>query len=222
MVTRTEIDSIFYHREMVGGMVKDFKARFNIEAVIGISGGSNVKDELASAVISDLLLGLNDKKIAILSGGTDSGVAKVATTIARRFNLPTVGVFPREGKKYVLLDMLDLAIESLPPSYGIAGWGTETPTYVELLNGMMVIEGEYGTLVEVGTALIINKRRIKKNEPIIYLCPIAGTGKTADLIETLPAVEVKGYFLPSYCLPEKKVDNGIDAARFFRRKLFES
>ncbi|MFH0936965.1 MAG: hypothetical protein V1808_01580 [Candidatus Daviesbacteria bacterium] len=218
----TEIDSISQHLEMVEDAVKDFKARFGIEAVIGISGGSNVKDELASAIILDLLCGLKDRKIAILSGGTDSGVAKVATTIAREFNLPTVGVFPREGKKYVLLDILDLAIESLPPSYGRAGWGTETPTYVELLNGMAVIEGEFGTLVEVGTVLSTNKKRIKDSKSIIYLCPIEGTGKTADIVRILPIVEVQGYYLPSYCLPEEKVDNGIDAARFFRRKLFES
>lgn len=217
-----ETDSLSDHVKMIGDAVGEFKSRFGIDAVIGISGGSNVPDEVSSAIISDLLNGLKGRKIAVLSGGTDSGVTKVATTLARECNLPTMGVFPREGRKYVLLDMLDLAIEALPPSFGRAGWGTETPTYVELLSGLTVIEGEFGTLVEVGTALCSNKKRIKDNKPIIYLCPIEGTGKTADMVRTFPVVEVRGFSLPSCCLPEEKVDNGIDAARFFSSKLFAS
>jgi len=214
---------IFSHREKTKWAVANFRARFDIEAVIGISGGADERNvEQTTVIILDFLSNLRDRRVAIVSGGTSGGIPELATVIAKQLNLPTVGVFPRDGRKSALLDQLDLAIESLPPSLGKAGFGTETPTFIDILHGMIIIGGEFGTLVEVATALKINKDRLRKELPIIYLCPIQGTGGIADIVRVLPVIKIRDNYLPKDCLPEEDVYTGIDAARFLRRKLFEN
>lgn len=209
--------SVVCCREQTAQAVKNFYTHFGIKVMIGICGGSDEQDlGKTSGIISELLLGLKDHKIAILTGGTKGGIPELAVTIAKEFCVPTVGVFPQDGRKYALLDKLDLAIESLPPSIGKAGFGTETPTFVQLLHGLIVIGGEFGTLVEAATVLKNNKDRLRKNLPVIYVCPMKGTGGVADIIRNLPAIDKV-----IACLPEEDIYNGADAARFLRKKLFE-
>lgn len=214
-------DSISFRREEALDLIGEFRARYGIENIIGICGGADEKNiGSTSGIIFDLLVNLKDLKIAIASGGTSGGIPELATTIARSSGIPTIGIYPSEGKKYALLKSLDLAIETIPPTLGKAGFGTETPSLIEILHGMVVIGGEFGTLVEVATTIKINKDRLKKELPVIYLCPIQGTGGIADLIRRLPICKVGSANLPEYCLPEEEIYSGADAARFLRSKLY--
>lgn len=207
--------NISYHRSLVENGLTEFLTANNLKFLIGVSGGA---DEVhlghTQNIVSGFLAELRNVKIGILTGGTQGGIPELATTIAKDYSIPTVGVFPRDGRKYALWDKLDLVIETLPPSFGSAGFGTETPTYVELINGLVVIGGEFGTLVEVATVLKNNKSRLKKGRPLIYLCPIKGTGGMAEIIDTLPAIKIV-----RESLPEQEVISGEAAARFLRRKL---
>lgn len=209
-----ESGSLAYHQRVFTEALKEFCDLNRIRNLIAISGGSDNHEEAITAIISDLLKGLKDTQTGILSGGTEGGVPEIATRLARDFSFPTVGVFPRDCRKYVLLNELDFAIESLPPLYGKAGFGTETPTFIAIAKGMTVIGGEFGTLVEVASVLKNNKSRLRKGEEPIYLCPIKGLGGVAELIDTLPGIEQV-----SAALPEISIYSGQAAAHFFRDKL---
>lgn len=226
-MNRTEIFqdpdiSIENHRKLVENATRDLLIKNNLKAILAVSGGADDLPEeqmehLANTV-KDLIVHAKDLPIAILTGGTNSGVPEVGITVARSLSIPTIGVFPPGGRQYALLEDLDLAIETFPPSIGKAGFGTETPSFVNLAHGIAIVNGSFGTMTEVVTAFKVNKSRYTKGQEPIYVCPIQGTGGVADIIsgaiQTMDDYEkVKG------CLPEYKVTNGIEAANFFRAKL---
>lgn len=207
-------ESLAYHLQAFRETLNKFCYLNMIRSLIAISGGADNHDEAVTALISDFLTGLRGTQVGILSGGTAGGVPEIATNLAREFSFPTVGVFPRDGRKHALLDKLDFAIEALPPLYGKAGFGTETPTFIAIARGMTVIGGEFGTLAEVASVLKSNKSRLRRGEEPIYLCPIKGLGGVAELIDTLPGIEQV-----SSALPEMSIYSGRAAAHFFRDKL---
>lgn len=209
-----ESASIADLRKATNDILGKFYVLSGIRCLIAISGGSDNHDEAVTVIISELLTGLKDTRVGVLSGGTEGGIPEIATKLARDFSFPTVGVFPKDGRKYALLDKLDFAIEALPPLYGKAGFGTETPTFIAIASGMTVIGGEFGTLAEVASVLKNNKSRLKKGEEPVYLCPIRGLGGVAELIGTFPRIEQM-----SSALPEAPIYNGRAAASFFKDKL---
>lgn len=81
--------------------------------------------------------------------------------MAKRLDVPTIGVFPKQGRKYALLGALDIAIETSPPDIGDGIFGTEAPTFVNILDGATIIGGSYGTLTEVSTILKTNAKRAR-------------------------------------------------------------
>lgn len=210
---RPESASIADLRKAAENTMDNFYALNGIRCLIAISGGADNQGEAVTAIISELFKDLKDTRIGILSGGTEGGVPEIATKLAREFSFPTVGVFPRDGRKYALPE-LDFAIEALPPLYGKAGFGTETPTFIAIANGMAVIGGEFGTLAEVASVLKSNKSRLKKGEEPVYLCPIRGLGGVAELFETFPGIAQM-----FSALPAAPVYSGRAAASFFRDKL---
>jgi predicted Rossmann-fold nucleotide-binding protein len=203
------------HRKQVYQEVADFKDRYGVEAIIGICGGSeNIGENKARVLLSGLAGVLSDRNVAILTGGTNDGIPKWGIQAAREFGIPTIGVYPLDGKKYALQEGIDLTIEPLPPSYGDASFGSETATLVGLANGLTVIGGEFGTLVEVATAFKDNKRLIQKGKVPTYVCPITGTGGIADSIGRFPSIEKVAESLPA-----NAIYTGESAGLFLIEKL---
>lgn len=86
-----------------------------------------------------------------------------------------------------------------------------------MLDGAMIIGGEYGTLTEAATILKVNTKRVRNRlrgqsvKHPIYLVPIAGSGGAADIVyDTMRAIDCD----TGYCIPNYPIDNGSDAADF--------
>ena len=118
--------------------------------------------------------------IAVLCGGTEWGVPKIAAEMAKKFNLPVIGVYPERGKKYALED-LDLSIE-IAPRYKNSEWGDESEVLVKLSDAVIIIGGSFGTQIEYSHAMKINEGRIKYGLEPIYLIPILGVGGWSENI----------------------------------------
>ena len=214
------------HRIELMQRVKDTLAQNAISFVLGITGDGG--DELlgkAEIAIGEFMDEIKGKGYAILTGGTEGGIPQLGVELAKENNIPRIGVFPKQGRKYALLDDLDLAIEATLPDIGDGNFGTETPSFVNLLDGATVIGGSYGTLVEAVTMLKVNTKRIKDKEKgkddtrnPIFLAPIRGTGGVADHMYEVSKVFQRG---AEQCLPgeHESILTGADAAKFLRRKL---
>ncbi len=213
-----------YRAELVQ-KVRETLAHNAIRFVLGITGdGGDDHLREAEAAVDGFVEGVRGQGYAILTGGTEGGIPQLGVEVAQKYGVPTIGVFPRQGNKYALFDDLDLAVETTQPDIGDGSFGTETPSFVNLLDGAAVIGGSYGTLVEASTILKVNTKRISDKEKgkdtpePIFLAPIIGTGGAADHIYEVARVFARG---AEQCLPEvdEPVMTGADAARFLRRKL---
>lgn len=203
------------HRKQIYQAVADFKKEFAVDEIIGICGGSeNIGQEHAEGIIRGLATSLQNRNVAVLTGGTKGGIPMWGVEIATDYGLPTIGVYPPDGKKYSLKQGLDLAVETMPPSYGDATFGTETAALIALSNAFAIIGGEFGTLGEVAFALKNNNRLIEKGQNPKYICPISDTGGVADGIRNLPSIEKV-----LACLPNRPVYTGEQAGLFFIEKL---
>ena len=214
------------HRIELMQRVKDTLAQNAINCVLGITGdGDDALMGKAETVIGEFMDEIKGKGYAILTGGTEGGIPQLGVELAKENNIPRIGVFPKQGRKYALMDDLDLAIEATLPDIGDGNFGTETPSFVNLLDGATVIGGSYGTLVEATTMLKVNTKRIKDKEQSkddirdpIFLAPILGTGGAADHLYEVAKVFQRG---AEQCLPAENESllTGVDAAKFLRRKL---
>ncbi|MEO8581974.1 MAG: hypothetical protein ABI425_05390 [Patescibacteria group bacterium] len=206
-------ESIEAHLEQVRQALAEFRDKFAVSFIVSISGGAEEHNTTyAHDVISQLIVGLKNSSCAILTGGTQGGIPELGTRIAREHKLSTIAVFPPKAKKYVLFNELDLPIETLPPSVGPAGFGSETPSFAQLPDYAVFIGGSYGTLAEVSTMMKVNTKRKKDNVEPIYIVPIAGSEGVAALIPLLVQLN------PSlaFCLPEFELTTGAAAAEFIK------
>lgn len=204
------------HRVAVKQKLAEFKKQQGVHFIVSISGGAEEGNLLAAqTIIEEAVTLLRDLHITVLTGGTRGGIPELGIRVAKRLDIPTVGVYPPRAKKYVLFELLDLTIECLPPSYGEASFGTETPTFAQLPDASIIIGGSYGTLAEVATMLKTNSRRAKKGIRPVYLCPISNTGGVADLFPTLLTLSSDTREWTSTA----PVYTGIEAAGFIKGKL---
>lgn len=211
-------------------LYEDIKERLASQAIryiIGISGSSEAdKADQTEAVLEDFIYQFSGKDCAILTGGTEGGIPQASVDIAKKFDVPTIGVFPKQGRYYTLRSSLDLMIETSPPDIGDGLFGTETPAFVNMLDGALVVGGGCGTLAETCTILKISDKRIRdklrgvegvKNP--VYLVSLAGSGGAADLATTL--IKDFGQYTELYT-PESPISSGNTAARFMLEKLKSS
>lgn len=206
-------DSVDGHLERVQQALAEFRDKFAISFIVSISGGADERGgSRVHNVLEELILGLRDTSAAILTGGTKGGIPEMGIKIAKAHGLPTIGVFPPKGRKYALLDQLDLPIETLPPSVGPATFGSETPTFAQLPDYAVFYGGSFGTLVEASTMMKINAKRHRDGVEPIYLVPILGSEGVADLIPLLIQLNPD----LAYCLPSLNVQSGGEAAKFIK------
>ena len=187
-----------------------------VKKIIAFSGGSS--EALESKVLEIVEQSMNELKglpLAILTGGTKWGLPKYATQLAKKYGLPTIGVYPTRGVKYVLND-LDFAVE-VDSRYGESEWGDETEIFAKLVDAVEVIGGGAGTLIELSHIFKINDRKLNKNLEPIYIAPVilSGLKSAADIAYDFPVGEHHKIVLPQ----NKIVDNGQTAAKFLIEKL---
>ncbi len=197
----------------IGKMVEKFKSEKGIKKIIAFSGGSEDKAEAVEEIITEIVIGLVDLPIAILTGGTKWGVPKTATNVARASGLSVIGVYPERGEKYVLPD-LDLAIKIFP-RYKESEWGDESEVFVKLSDAVVMLGGSFGTQIEYSHLMKMNERLVKNNTMPVYLVPVSGIGGWSQMIYDLPMTEDA-----KSCLPASPIGNGQEVVAFLKAKLF--
>jgi predicted Rossmann-fold nucleotide-binding protein len=213
--------------------VTDFLKKHGIRKVIGFSGSVDIrledflegdplqqqykdfKNAFHKRIIVDILKLLKGYNIAVLTGGTKGGIPELAATEAKTLGLKTIGVYPRTGKKYCLDNsIIDLSI-CVEPLIGESRWGDEGAVWTTLVDAMIVINGQAGTLTECAHIQKINEALIKNGSLPKYIIPIYGTGGIADQLPYLWAKpEIK-----NKCMPLERIYSGKQAADFIIENL---
>ena len=201
-------------------------ASLAVRYVVGMSGDADPdKQILTQDIIEEFATHFIGGNYAILTGGTEGGVPQMGVETAKRLGIPTIGVFPKQGTKYTLLSQLDLAIETSPPDIGDGTFGTETPAFVNMLDGATVIGGGYGTLTEISTILKTNTKRARDRsrglpdtQDPIYFAPITSTGGAAASVYNLTH-NLGGDMETSLGMPISPATDGHDAAKFIYDRL---
>ncbi len=219
-------DSYYAHetyREELRLRSRQFLQDNSITHVIGMSGDADGDKNTTERIVEEFIETMQSGSVAILSGGTDGGVPELATRTAKRLGVPTIGVYPQQGRKYALLDNLDFVIETTPPDIGEGVFGTETPTFVNMLDAATIIGGSYGTLIEVTTMFKANIKRFKEIDTSpgsdvrpIFIAPISGTGGAADHTYHIAHVFGRG---AERSLPNGPVYDGQAAGHFLLHSL---
>jgi len=185
--------------------------RQGIEKVIGFLGGSDVNSGLEC--VDQSLDVLKDYSVAVLTGGTSWGLPEYASIAARKAGIPVIGVYPERRKKYVSKN-LDFAIE-VEGKFGDSEWGDSTEVLVKIPQGVEIISGGMGTLIEAAYIFKINEGRIKNETSPIYVAPISGFKGVSE--------QIQGFDIPEevrrICLPDARIFNGFDAAGFLVDKI---
>jgi len=188
-----------------------------IQKIIAFSGGSE-SGESAEKVAEESLNFLKDYPIAIVNGGTAWGLSKYITDLAKKWNIPVIGIYPTRGTKYAIKN-IDFAIE-VEPIFGESEWGDATEIFTKLPHGVEVIEGGLGTAIEFAYFMKINEGRVHYHKEPIYLVPI----RSAPLPD-LSNVSNLAHFFPvkqeviKASMPDFDVYNGRNAAEYLVKKL---
>jgi hypothetical protein len=223
-------------KEDYASKVASFMREQGIHKVIGFSGGADDKlqsiqkdddlqlkyvafrNTLHDRLISDALKHFRNHRIAILTGGTEGGIPELATKKAKEYGFKTIGVFPRRGKKYALnSSLLDLSI-CVDPMIGESRWGDEGSTWTSLIDGMIVIGGNAGTLTECAHIQKINESLIQKEDSYTLLKYIVAVYGTGGVAEQLPHLWAKPE-IRNLCMPMNRIYTGQEAAEFLMEKL---
>ncbi len=186
---------------------------FSLEEARGVI--RQASRQLTEKIIEDVLLPLRQYRVAVLTGGTNSGIPLFATEKAKQLGFRTIGVFPLLAtfKPHNLgTDLLDLSI-CVYPTFGKSSWGDESPVFTQCLDGVVIIGGGAGTMIEVAHMLKYAERTDVRPKVIV---PITGSGGTADRVTSLPG---KPKAL-SLCLPPTPVTDGTMASDFIRHRAF--
>ena len=159
----------------------------NICRVAFIGGSHAAYLAEISLWIREILTSFSPDNLLVITGGTADGVPGAATAIAHDLGFSVLGVMPecgithaaplfgmhQEKRRHYLL--------SVPPIIPPSTWGDESPLLMRLAEIVVVFGGEWGTAVEIATALKANGtklRREQRGEPAstrAYTCiiPIA-------------------------------------------------
>lgn len=176
--------------------------------------------ETVEEIISHCLRSFDPTLVAILTGGTCWGVPHMVMQKARELGFRTIGIFPEIGVKYVCPELLDLGI-CVEPRFGESAWGDESELFAKVADGLVVIGGGHGTMIEVAHFLKYNESILSQSrkggdlQPLKPVSPIAGTGGAADLVY-MPWVKAE---VAAECMPQRKVYSGCQAAEFVRARL---
>lgn len=145
-----------------------FRARHAGATLVAFIGGA--ADEQTPAIerwLHGILAPLvGNMELLAVTGGTAGGVPGVATRIAYDLGFPVLGVLPERGLKHIASVFADGNTDRacrvvVPPLYGESEWDDATPLLVRCSDVLIPFGGEWGTAVEIATAL-------KANDALLY------------------------------------------------------
>jgi len=193
------------YNEQIQEVLETLK-RQGIEKVIGFLGGSELKTGLEC--VDQSLDVLRNYPVCILTGGTSWGLPEYSSIAARKAGLPVIGVYPKRGSKYASKN-LDFAVE-VASKFGESEWGDSTEVLVKIPQGVEILGGGMGSLIEAAYILKINEGRVKNKLSPIYVAPISGFEGVSELVYGLDIPEE----VKRVCMPDFRIWNGTEAANF--------
>lgn len=192
--------------------VSIFMKENKLEKIIAFSGGADEKEIVVSEIIEDCMSYIQNYPVAILTGGTNEGVPRIANDIAKSYGIKTIGVLPSKGEKSVNKNLdLKLVIE---PRLLDSHYGDDSEVFAKLSDGVTILGGGNGTAIEFYHMMKMNDSKIKHGDAPIYIAPIAGIGGISEEIYTLNSVKNRDIILP-----RRRVYDGDAAMRFLSEKL---
>lgn len=174
---------------------EQFKRDYKISCVVAVIGGSCIKNgrQDESFLETGFKKASKAARFAVLTGGTSGGIPELALRVARSLELPTIGIYPAQGRKHVRHELLDFSLEVPKPVMGDVVWGSETSVLVSAADTVVVFGGGWGTVVEVGMVMKNNLRRVRHGITPALLVVVENTGGLADnltnLISSIDTVE---------------------------------
>jgi len=187
-----------------------------IKKIIAFSGGAEDKlENKVREIVEQSMNELQGLPLAILTGGTIFGLPKYATEFAKKFNFPVIGVYPKRGEKYAIKD-LDFALE-VEPRYSSSEWGDESEIFAKLADGVEIIGGGAGTMIEISHILKMNDARLKNKKEPVYIAPVRflEAKSAADMAYQLILKSEQKIFFPE----KEIIEDGVYAAQFLANKL---
>lgn len=218
--------------DRIDSWVQEWMWEKGVKKIIAISGWSSAEklewadpeivkrynDSISayvSAIIDGTLKMLQDYRVAILTWGTKWWVPEDAMMIAKKYDFPTIWVYPARGAKSALSDtIIDCAIE-VKSIFWESRWWDESPVFAKLADASVVLWGWAGTLIEVAHALKINEGLIDKWLKPKYIIPVSGLPGMWSLVQLLPwKKDVK-----KLTFPENDIKTWQQVADFLHKKL---
>jgi hypothetical protein len=215
------------HRERY----EEFRLRYGISTVIAVSGGAltdtrGMPGDVASvykenldarirAILHDCLCQFQGYGVAVMTSGTRDGVPRVAIHVAKELKLKLIFLYPQRARKYRVETVepdLDIQID---PVVGDSQWGDDSALFAQLLDGMIVIGGSTGTLVECAHVFKINETLVDHNKKPKCIIPVRGF---AGVSEFLPFFCFRES-VRRECMPEEGVWDGIEAGKLLYQHM---
>lgn len=200
---------------------------------LAIVGGA---DESADAVLRHWLHGiffeLKGENLIIVTGGTNDGVPGHAAAWADMEHIPVLGIMPQKWESQRSPELpkygshgIQNALVVIPPQYGESRSGDETPTLIKMSDALLVIGGQWGTMIELATAMKENARRWKKQQPLISIvtldiAPNAASPNVAQV--ACKALSFSDTAFRDACIRRCPQNTPEDAASFLRALLTQS
>lgn len=183
----------------------------SIKALIAISGTSDASKDLILPIVDECIGAFVTSPIALLCGGNNGTVPESVIDCAVKYDLPCIGVMPIRGKKYAD-NRTDITL-FVAPRFGESEWGDESEVYAKLADGIIVIGGKYGTLIEVAHAVNISKSRMRHNSKNpIYVAPILFHSEVSSMV-----CDLRFDSIASVVLPETPFTEAKELLRFSKR-----
>lgn len=183
--------------------VDEFLDRPDVENTVWFIGGYDCSENEITDIVDEAMRQLQHHEVGVITGGTEGGLPEIAATKANQYDIPTMGVVPERGEKYLLEDVNDHTV-TVEPTYGESSWGDESEIGAKVVDGLMLFGGSEGTMAEYSLC--------QKNDPA-YAVAVANTGGLADDLQEM------GIYSNSEYTPSEEIQTGGKAAEFILENL---
>jgi hypothetical protein len=155
--------------------------------------------------VDNIMKRLRDYNVAILTWWTNWDIPKIAASLARKYNLPTIWVLPKRWKKNSMWKEFLNAEIVVPPIYWDSHYWDESSIFAKLSDWVFMIGWWAWTLVEFSHVMKINEALHKNNMKIKKIIPITWIPWVAEATNYIPwNQEIKNLTFPNKNITEPK------------------
>ncbi len=183
--------------------VDEFLNRPEVDNAIWFIGGADCSETDVGEIVDGAMQQFEEENIGVVTGGTEGGLPEIAARRAKEYGLPTLGIYPERGEKYLLEEVNDHGA-MVSPAYGESTWGDESEIGAKIVDGVMVFGGSEGTMAEYS---------LSQKDDSAYAVAIEGTGGLADDLQDMSIYSESDY------TPDSDIQNGREAAKFILNNL---